>query len=95
MALALDDPRERRTCLAEGEALLARGAVGHNHLWFYRDAIEVMLECGDRDGVLRYAAALEAYCSSEPLPWATLFSRRAQVLVGPPVGTKQPFSDRA
>lgn len=85
LALALDDPRERRECLAEGEALLARGAVGHNHLWFYRDAIEVMLDCGDRGGALRYAAALEAYCSSEPLPWATLFSRRARVLVRPPV----------
>ncbi len=83
LALAMDEPGERRKCLAEGETLLAKGAVGHNHLWFYRDAIEVMLDCGDWDGVLRYAAALEAYCSNEPLPWATLFIRRARALVGP------------
>jgi hypothetical protein len=29
--------------LTEGQELLRRGAVGHNHLRFYRNAIEAML----------------------------------------------------
>ncbi len=43
---ATDDPAEHAALLAEGEAMLDRGSVGHNHLWFYRDAIEAMLEGG-------------------------------------------------
>ena len=82
LALAAEDPGERQECLAEAEALLMKGAVGHNHLWFYRDAIEAMLNIGDQEGVVRYAAALDDYCRNEPLPWAALFSRRARALVG-------------
>ena len=37
-------PGERRAALAEGEALLAAGAISHNHLWFYQVAIEAALE---------------------------------------------------
>ena len=90
LALAMDDPRETRKYLAEGEAMLAKGAVGHNHLWFYRDAIEAMLDGGDRDGVLHYVAALEAYTRNEPLAWATLFIRRAKALVTPIEKTSAP-----
>jgi hypothetical protein len=73
---------ERDRLLAEGEQLLRQGSVGHNHLWFYRDAIEAMLVAGDAVGALRYAAALETYTASEPLPWADLFVARGRALAG-------------
>ena len=42
-AAAAGNRRERRPTLAEGEVVLARGAVSHNHLWFYRYVIEAAL----------------------------------------------------
>jgi hypothetical protein len=56
--------------------------VGHNHLWFYRDAIETMLAVGDAAGALRYVAELEKYTLPEPLPWSKLFIARGRALVG-------------
>ena len=43
IAVAAGNRRERRPTLAEGEAVLARGAVSHDHLWFYRYAVEAAL----------------------------------------------------
>jgi hypothetical protein len=52
LARTVTDRDERDRWLAEGDALLRQGAVGHNHLWFYRDAIEAMLAAGDAPGAL-------------------------------------------
>ena len=51
LSRAVDDPAERAALLAEGKEMLRRGAVGHNHLWFYRDAIEALLSAARRSGV--------------------------------------------
>ena len=59
LSRAVDDPQERAELLFEGKEMLQRGAVGHNHLWFYRDAIEALLVGGDSDGALEHVAALE------------------------------------
>jgi hypothetical protein len=80
LSRAVEDNAERARLLAEGAELLSHGAVGHNHLWFYRDAIEAMLSVGDAAGALRYAAALEGYTRAEPLPWAILFAARGRAL---------------
>ncbi|TCK36334.1 tetratricopeptide repeat protein [Paraburkholderia sp. BL8N3] len=80
LSRAVDDPDERRRLLAEGAELLRQGAVGHNHLWFYRDAIEAMLAAADADGIRRYAQALQDYTRAEPLPWAELFAARGRAL---------------
>ncbi|QCP52579.1 adenylate/guanylate cyclase domain-containing protein [Trinickia violacea] len=77
---AVEDDAERARLLAEGTGLLGRGAVGHNHLWFYRDAIEASLSMGDADGAARYAQVLEDYTRGEPLPWAALFAARGRAL---------------
>ena len=69
LALATDDLRASRRLLDEGEALLARGCVSHNHLEFPLFAIEVSLRAGDHAEALRHAAELEAYTRAEPLPW--------------------------
>lgn len=80
LSRAVEDPAERMRLLAEGKAMLARGAVGHNHLWFYRDAIEALLPAGDVAGVLAYVGALEAYTQAETLPWSAAFAARGRAL---------------
>jgi class 3 adenylate cyclase/tetratricopeptide (TPR) repeat protein len=80
LSRAMQEHSERARLLAEGEALLRLGAVGHNHLWFYRDAIEAMLAAGDPAAMLHYVSALEDYTRREPLPWAELFAARGRAL---------------
>ena len=80
LSLAVEDPAEREALLIEGAQMLARGAVGHNHLWFHRDAIEVQLSAGNADSAMRHAAALEDYTRAEPLPWSSLFASRGRCL---------------
>ncbi len=75
-----DDPAARRSALDDGEGLLAGGSVGHNHLQFYRDAIDTALDLGDWTLAERYAAALEDYAGAERLPWCTLFAARGRAL---------------
>jgi hypothetical protein len=80
LSRAVEDPVERAAILAEGREMLDRGAVGHNHLWFYRDAIEALLSAGDAAGALEYVSALENYARAEPLSWSDLFAARGRAL---------------
>jgi class 3 adenylate cyclase/tetratricopeptide (TPR) repeat protein len=80
LSRVVEVPDERQTLLAEGLSMLARGAVGHNHLWFYRDAIEAQLAAGDLAGAWQYVRALEDYTRDEPLPWAEIFAARGRAL---------------
>jgi class 3 adenylate cyclase/tetratricopeptide (TPR) repeat protein len=79
-ARAALSPYERSRALREGEELLRQPSLAHNHLWFYRDAIETCVDGGDWDDVLRYADALEAFVSVEPLPWAMFVVERGRAL---------------
>jgi hypothetical protein len=58
--------------------MLTRGAVGHNHLWYHRDAIEVFLSARDARGMMVHVEALEAYARAEPLPWSRVFAARGR-----------------
>ena len=80
LGLATQDDEQRRLVLAEGEALLAAGSVGHNYLEFYMDAMEVCRQMSEWDEVDRYARALEDYTHDEPLPLSDLFIARGRVL---------------
>jgi class 3 adenylate cyclase/tetratricopeptide (TPR) repeat protein len=80
LALVTEDPAIRQQALDEGEEILSQGCVGHNHFWFYRDGMEVALAVGDFDTVDRYAAALEEYTRSEPLPWTDFCIARGRAL---------------
>ncbi|WP_170297731.1 adenylate/guanylate cyclase domain-containing protein [Paracoccus litorisediminis] len=71
-AMTCCDPDQRSTSLAEGEALLAGGCVGHNHYRFRAYAIRACAQAGDWDGAGRQAAALAAYTKDEPTPWSDL-----------------------
>ncbi|MFO1059195.1 MAG: adenylate/guanylate cyclase domain-containing protein [Dongiaceae bacterium] len=72
LARALDEPGEKRRALAEGEAIIRRGCVGHNELRFYPDAMAVARSLGDHAEAERHAAALEAFTRPEPLAWSDL-----------------------
>ena len=80
LAEAAQDPQQRRRALAEGEAIIRGGAVGHNHLRFYPDAITTALDLGEWDEAERYAEALEDYTRPEPLPWSDFFVARGRAL---------------
>jgi class 3 adenylate cyclase/tetratricopeptide (TPR) repeat protein len=80
LAEAAQDPKQRRRALAAGEAIIRQGAVGHNHLRFYPDAIATALDLGEWDEAERYAKALEDYTRQEPLPWSDFFIRRGRAL---------------
>jgi hypothetical protein len=75
LAVTTEDPVESLAALTEGEEILRKGAVGHNHLWFFRYAIDASLHSQDWDGAERYSAALEDFTLPEPLPWANFFVR--------------------
>jgi tetratricopeptide (TPR) repeat protein len=80
-ALIVKNPNDRQAALCEGQEILRVGVSGHNHLWFYRDAMEVSLMSSAWDETERYADALAAYTSDEVLPWSDFFIARSRALV--------------
>jgi tetratricopeptide (TPR) repeat protein len=81
LASVCEDEAISRALLAEGESLLARDSVSHNHLEYRMHAIDVSLRFDDPAAALHHAAALEEYTREEPLPWAELVVARARALV--------------
>ncbi len=80
--LALVEPSRsaQEAALSEGETLLEKGAVGHNHFWFRRYAIEWALCSGDWESAERHAEALLKRTAPEPLPYSRYVARRGQLL---------------
>ena len=74
------DRGTRRQALQEGERILQAGAVSHNHFYFYAGAMEACLETEEWEEVERYAAALEEFTRSEPLPWCDFYIKRGRLL---------------
>jgi class 3 adenylate cyclase len=70
----------REAALSAGEALLAKGAVGHNHFWFRRYAIEAALQAGEWDAVDAHADALAKRTAAEPLRYSDLVVGRGRIL---------------
>jgi len=80
LARAHDRPADARKILDEGEALLQRGSLAHNHFWYRLDAMELGLKWRESQLVADHAAALEAYTASEPAAWATFHIQRCRLL---------------
>jgi len=74
------DPVKRQQALATGAAILERGTISHNHLYFYDAAIHVSVQSADWPEVERYCGKLEAYVSAEPFPWAQFIIGRGRAL---------------
>jgi tetratricopeptide (TPR) repeat protein len=79
-ALTEPTPEAQEAALAAGESLLAKGAVGHNHFWFRRYAIEHALRILDWDAAERHSKALLVRMAPEPVTYATYLARRGQLL---------------
>jgi len=90
IAIIARDAALRARMLAEGEALLAKGSVSHNYLIFYYDGTTTALAWKEWDRALAYAAALEAYTASEPLPWSDHLIARTRALVAYGRGGRDP-----
>jgi class 3 adenylate cyclase/tetratricopeptide (TPR) repeat protein len=80
IAFTTEDADERRATLAEGEALLQGGGVGHNFFEFYGLAIDTSLKSQNWEEAERYAAALEDYTRLEPLALCDLLIARGRAL---------------
>jgi class 3 adenylate cyclase/tetratricopeptide (TPR) repeat protein len=80
LALAEGRLEDQEAALAAGEALLAKGAVGHNHFWFRRYAIERALLIGDWNEVDRQADLLRLRTAAEPLAYASGVAERGNIL---------------
>ena len=80
LALVTTDPNRQEWALAEGEKILGEGCAGHNHLNFFRDAMEVSLNRQSWDRVERYATALAEYTRAEPLVWSDFHIARGRAL---------------
>jgi class 3 adenylate cyclase/tetratricopeptide (TPR) repeat protein len=88
-AIIADNAEDRAAALAEGEEVLAAGAVGHNLIFFNRYAIEACLAAKDWAGAERYAAALESGIAAEPLPLTDFLIARARALAAAGRGQKE------
>jgi class 3 adenylate cyclase/tetratricopeptide (TPR) repeat protein len=80
LARLTEDPTERMRLNAEAREQLARGAISHNHVEYYVQAIESALENRAWDDVADCCAALERYTISEPLPWTEFLVARGRAI---------------
>ncbi|SIO53840.1 hypothetical protein SAMN05444722_3277 [Rhodovulum sp. ES.010] len=60
-SLALGPGEAQQACLAEGEALLAKDAIGRDHFQFRRLAVGAAIARGDRAEARRHAEALACF----------------------------------
>ena len=80
LARITTDVKRRADALAEAEEILRSGALKHNYIWFYREAIEVSLKSGQWPAARRYAEALETSFRDEPTPWSSFLAGRGRAL---------------
>jgi class 3 adenylate cyclase len=71
---------ETRAWIARGERMLAQANFVHNHVFFYRAAIEWAVATADWPAAERFAQALADYTREEPLAYVDLLIRRARAL---------------
>jgi class 3 adenylate cyclase/tetratricopeptide (TPR) repeat protein len=70
----------REAALAAGEALLAKGAGGHNHFYFRRYAIEAALHAEEWNEAEAHSDALARRTAEEPLPVSDMIVARGRIL---------------
>lgn len=80
LALLEQRRNDQEAALNAGEALLARGSVGHNHVWFRRSAIERALLLEEWNEAERHADALLLRMADEPFSFSTWVAQRGKIL---------------
>ena len=94
LALLELSPTGQAAALAAGEGLLAKGAVGHNHFWFRRYAIEQALLANKYDDADRHAEALAARTADERLAYSDIIVERGRILARMGRGTATEEDER-
>jgi len=80
IACSTPDEKRRNWAIDEGRRILSEGAVGHNHLFFYRFLMEAGVEQGDWELLKSACDALAEFTRAEPLPLTDFFMARASAL---------------
>jgi class 3 adenylate cyclase/tetratricopeptide (TPR) repeat protein len=70
----------REAAFAAGEALLAKGAGGHNHFYLRRYAIEAALQAEEWNEAEAHADALARRTAAEPLPYSDMIVESGRIL---------------
>jgi class 3 adenylate cyclase/tetratricopeptide (TPR) repeat protein len=71
---------KRDELLARGEAVLAKGALAHTHLWFWVEAITLRLQEERVDEVDRFIDALQRWTFNGSVAWAEHHVQAARAL---------------
>jgi len=80
LAQVATDPETVQDALEQATKIFAAGCVGHNQLWFYRDAIDGFLRFGLWDKATECANALDAFTAAESLIWNEFFTAGGRAL---------------
>lgn len=80
LALVSENTDDKKAFIGRGEDLLTRPCPAHNHLYFYRDAMEACLDMGDFDELYRLTDAFEKSLREKGIIWAEFFIQRARLL---------------
>ncbi len=80
LAQYTSDAEESQRCLDDARRILELGCPAHNHVFFYRPAIDLSLRLGGWEDAERYADLLESKFSEETVPLVTFTVERARTL---------------
>jgi tetratricopeptide (TPR) repeat protein len=80
-AVLVNDFEYAQTLIDEALDGLSKGAIGHNHLIAYPDAIDFALCWGNWNDATRYIEALETFGSEDQLRWSKYYGDRGRALV--------------
>jgi class 3 adenylate cyclase/tetratricopeptide (TPR) repeat protein len=80
-ALFVNDLEYAQNLLDEALEGLGKGALGHNYLIAYPDAIDFALCWGQWNDATRYIRALETFGSEDQLTWSKYYGDRGRALV--------------
>jgi class 3 adenylate cyclase len=90
LATIATDAETVRSAIARGIQLIAEGCVGHNQLWFYRQAAEACLSLEDWGAAESHADSLEKFATDEPLLWSRFFCAHTRALTRWGKGDRSP-----
>lgn len=80
-ALVSDQQDEALAQLTQGEALLAKGCIGHNYFRYYSLAMDCCIKFKLWQQLEHYKNALQEYTLTEPTPWSQFYIQRANSLL--------------
>jgi hypothetical protein len=93
--LLADDPAESAAALAEAEALLAGGGLGHNDIFFHRALLERGLATRDQALLRRATAAFRRLGAPESMGFFDLLASLAEIAGGAAPDRGQRLSEQA